>query len=93
MGDHVRESGHRRTRPGAVAGGERIQLRAPPTPDALRKTLETVFTSGEPGGYEIADPPEDGAATLHVIRFGPVVKDDQVVAATLLSLDVTDTVG
>jgi PAS domain S-box-containing protein len=59
----------------------------------FRKTLEKVFTSGEQGGYEIADPPEVGAPTLHIIRFGPVVEDDQVVAATLLSLDVTDTVG
>ncbi len=61
--------------------------------DLFRRTLEGVFTSGQPGGYEIADPPESGDPTLHIIRFGPVEKDGAVVAATLLSLDVTDSVG
>jgi hypothetical protein len=42
----------------------------------FRKTLEKVFTSGEQGGYKIADPPEVGAPTLHIIRFGLVVVDD-----------------
>jgi PAS domain S-box-containing protein len=61
--------------------------------DLFRRTLEHVFTSAQPGGYEIADPPENGDATLHIIRFGPVEKDGAVVAATLLSLDVTDSLG
>jgi PAS domain S-box-containing protein len=61
--------------------------------DLFRRTLEGVFTSAQPGGYEIADSPEEGDATLHIIRFGPVEKDGAVVAATLLSLDVTDSVG
>lgn len=61
--------------------------------DLFRRTLERVFTHGEPNGYEIADSPEDGDTTLHIIRFGPVEKDGRVVAATLLSLDVTDSVG
>jgi len=59
----------------------------------FRRTLEKVFTPGEQGGYEIADQAKVGTPTLHIIRFGPVVEDDQVVAETLLGLDVTDTVG
>lgn len=61
--------------------------------DLFRKTLEGVFTHAEPGGYEIADAPDGGDPTLHIIRFGPVKQDQKVVAATLLSLDVTDSVG
>jgi PAS domain S-box-containing protein len=58
--------------------------------DIFRRTLERVFQTGEPGGYEIAETPEEGDSTLHIIRFGPVEQDGRVVAATLLSLDVTD---
>ena len=61
--------------------------------DLFRRTLEKVITHAEPAGYEIADAPDDGDPTLHIIRFGPVVKDGVVTAATLMSLDVTDTVG
>lgn len=61
--------------------------------DIFRRTLEKVFTHGEPGGYEIADAPDDGDPTLHILRFGPVVQDGVVAAATLMSLDVTDSVG
>ena len=58
--------------------------------DLFRKALEGVFQSGEPGGYEIADTPEGQDAILHIIRFGPIKRDDRVVAATLLSMDVSD---
>ena len=59
--------------------------------DLFRMTLEKVFRTGEPGGYEIADTVGSGDSTLHIIRFGPVKQNGRVVAATLLSLDVTDT--
>ena len=58
--------------------------------DMFRRTLERVFQTGEPGGYEVADTPDDTEPTLHIIRFGPVKQDGRVVAATLLSLDVSD---
>jgi PAS domain S-box-containing protein len=61
--------------------------------DLFRRALEKVFTKAEPAGYEIADAPEDADPTLHIIRFGPVIKDGVVTAATLMSLDVTDSVG
>ena len=61
--------------------------------DLFRRSLEKVFTHAEPTGYEIADAPDDDNPTLHIIRFGPVVKDGVVTAATLMSLDVTDSVG
>ena len=61
--------------------------------DLFRRSLEKVFTRAEPAGYEIADAPDDADATLHIIRFGPVIRDGVVTAATLMSLDVTDSVG
>ena len=61
--------------------------------DLFKKALEGVFTHNEAGGYEIADAPDGSDPTLHIIRLGPVTKDRKVVAATLLSLDVTDSVG
>lgn len=61
--------------------------------DLFKRTLERVFTYGEPAGYEITDAPEGADPMLHIIRFGPVEKDGAVVAATLLNLDVTDSVG
>ena len=58
--------------------------------ELFRNALERVFRTGESTGYEIADAPEEGKPTLHVIRFGPLRENGKVVAATLLSLDVSD---
>jgi hypothetical protein len=61
--------------------------------DLFTRVLDGVFTHNEFGGYEIADASDESDPKLHIIRFGPVMKDRKVVAATLLSLDVTDRVG
>ena len=48
-----------------------------------------MFHTDQPDGYRIAEPAED-ASTLHVIQFGLIWENGQVVAATLLSIDVTE---
>jgi hypothetical protein len=61
--------------------------------DRFKRAPEGVFTHNKLGGYEISDAPDGRDPTLHIIRFGPVTEDRKVVIATLLSLDVTDSVG
>lgn len=53
--------------------------------------LYCYFQSGEHSGYEETDAPPGGTPTLHVLRFGPIKEDGEVVAATLLSLGVSET--
>ena len=58
--------------------------------DLFRTALERAFREGGETGYEIAGSPDDEHTVLHVLRFGPVKKDGQVVETTLLSIDVSD---
>ena len=59
--------------------------------DLFCNALYRDFQSGEPFGYEVTDAPPGGTLTLHVLRFGPIKEDGEVVAATLISLDVSET--
>lgn len=59
--------------------------------DLFRNALYRVFQSGEPSGYEVTDSPPGGTPILHVLRFGAIKEDGEVVAATLLSLDISET--
>ena len=80
--------------PTSVRGTNVYSFVPRPHQDLFRKTLERVFQTGEAGGYEVADTPDGTDPTLHIIRLGPVKQGGGwVVAATLLSLDVTDSVS
>ncbi|MEX2431183.1 MAG: PAS domain-containing protein [Dehalococcoidia bacterium] len=52
--------------------------------------LDRVFRTGQPTGYQVADTAPVTGPTLHVLRFGPVIRDGQVTAVTLLTVDVSD---
>jgi PAS domain S-box-containing protein len=58
--------------------------------DTLRKPLERVFESGEIHSYEIAGVGPFGRTSWYFSRIGPVVRDGKVVAATLITTDITE---
>ena len=63
----------------------------PPEQHALiASALDRVFVTGEPDSYEMQGQLPDGEIAWYVGRLNPVVHDGVVVAATLLSIDVTD---
>ena len=55
-----------------------------------RETLERVFRSGEAGGYETIGPGPAGRVSWYKTRIGPVMRGEQVVAATLIATDITE---
>ena len=56
----------------------------------VRKTIERVFESGEPGSYEITGLGPGGSISWYNTQVGPIKRDGQVVAVTLITLDITE---
>lgn len=58
--------------------------------DALRKRLGRVFDSGQGHTFEMAGPGPFGRASWYFSRIGPIVRDGTVVAAVLITTDITE---
>ncbi len=58
--------------------------------DTQRRALERVFETGEPQSYEIAGAGPHGGTSWYFSRIGPVARGDKVVAAILITTDVTE---
>jgi PAS domain S-box-containing protein len=59
--------------------------------DIMRKSIEKVFKTGEPGSYEILGLGPGGPnSAWYETLLGPVIRDGRVVAVTLISTDITE---
>jgi PAS domain S-box-containing protein len=58
--------------------------------DTIRVAQERVFETGEPQSYEIAGTGPAGATSWYFSRIGPIVQDGTVVAAVLVTTDITE---
>jgi len=57
----------------------------------MRKAIEHVFQTGLPIGYDILGAGRDGPASAwYMTQLGPIVKDGQVAAVTMVSTDITE---
>lgn len=57
--------------------------------ERLRQSVERVFSTGEATGLDLEGPGTDGALGWYSTRIGPVIQDGQVVAATIITTDIT----
>jgi two-component system CheB/CheR fusion protein len=58
--------------------------------ERLRAVLEDVLSTGRAGGLDLESRGPDGQSSLYSCRVGPVERDGQVVAATLIATDITE---
>ncbi|MEE8518966.1 MAG: PAS domain S-box protein, partial [Dehalococcoidia bacterium] len=56
----------------------------------LSSALDQVFVTGEPSSYEVKGTLPDGGTGWYAGQVNPVKKDGEVIAATLVSFDVTE---
>jgi diguanylate cyclase (GGDEF)-like protein/PAS domain S-box-containing protein/putative nucleotidyltransferase with HDIG domain len=57
--------------------------------DTVRKSIDQVFQTGEVGTYEVMGTGPGGRASWYETQFGPIKHDGQVVAATLITTDIS----
>jgi PAS domain S-box-containing protein len=58
--------------------------------NAVRESIEHVFTTGEPVKYRIRGVGPEGTMSWYETNVSPVKSGDEVVAATLIVTDITD---
>ena len=73
----------------AVIGTTLYDYVPPQYHDGLRSTLERVFRTGEAGSLDLEGAGPDGTIAWYSARIGPVEREAQVVAATVITSDIT----
>lgn len=58
--------------------------------DMVRNTLRKVFETGNPGSYEMQGAGPFGSISWYETQVGSIKRDERVVAATLITSDVTE---
>jgi diguanylate cyclase (GGDEF)-like protein/PAS domain S-box-containing protein/putative nucleotidyltransferase with HDIG domain len=58
--------------------------------DVVRKSIEQVFQTGKVGSYQVMGAGPRGRPSWYETQFGPIKHDGQVVAATLITTDITE---
>ncbi len=58
--------------------------------DVVRQTIRQVFQTGRPGSYEIRGTGSRGGVSWYETQVGPIRRDEQVVAAILITADTTE---
>jgi len=58
--------------------------------ETMRRSIERVFETGEPGAYEVVGVGVHGDECQYESRVGPIMHDGEVVAVNLISTDVTE---
>ena len=74
----------------AVIGTSIYDYILPEYHDVVRMTIKRVFETREHGSYEIAGLGPDRSISWYETQVGPIEHDGQVVAVTLISLDITE---
>lgn len=76
--------------PAMVVGRPVYDFLQPEYHDVARKSLQQVFQTGEPASYECSGAGPEGTVSEYVTDVGPVILDGKIIAATLISRDLTD---
>jgi PAS domain S-box-containing protein len=77
--------------PGDTIGTKVWDYVPPDHHSVMRKAIEHVFQTGLPIGYEILGAGLEGPASAwYMTQLGPILKDGQVVAVTMVSTDITE---
>ncbi len=58
--------------------------------NSVRETIEHVFRAGEPGSFEVKGTGRQGSVAWYQIQVSPIKQDDQVIAVTLITTDLTE---
>ncbi len=56
----------------------------------MRESIEHVFKTGQNTGYEIAGVGPDGNTSWYTAKLGPIERNGQVVAVTIMPMDITE---
>ena len=56
----------------------------------VRKNIEYVFKTGRTGSYETQGQAPGGSISWYMTHVGPVIREGKVIAATLISTDITE---
>jgi PAS domain S-box-containing protein len=56
----------------------------------MKETIEEAFLTGKPGNYEINGSGPEGRLSWYMTQVGPVKFNDQIVAAALITIDITE---
>ncbi|HLB26770.1 MAG TPA: PAS domain S-box protein, partial [Dehalococcoidia bacterium] len=56
---------------------------------AMRTAFVRLFETGEPQSYEVAGDGPSGSTSWYTSRLGPITRDGEVVAATIIASDIT----
>jgi PAS domain S-box-containing protein len=76
--------------PATVLGRPFYDFLQPQYHAVARKCLEHVFQTGEGTSYESVGAGSEGSVSDYVTDVGPVIVDGEIIAATLISRDITD---
>ncbi len=76
--------------PEEVIGGKINDFEDPEYHEHSRHAIEHVFRFGESGAYQARGLGPDGNTAWYEIHYGPIKRDDQVVAATFISTEITE---
>ncbi|MGD2279007.1 MAG: PAS domain S-box protein [Candidatus Omnitrophota bacterium] len=72
-----------------VIGSDHIEYVHPEFRNLVRKTIESVFQTGEPASYETKGAGPRGSASWYEAHVGPIKQGDRIVAVTVLLNDIT----
>src|SRR5205085_6084000 len=73
-----------------VLGRQVYEYIPPEFAERVRTALERVFRDGRSVSYETLAPGPNGTRAWYSSRVGPVILDGRVVAATIISTDITE---
>ncbi len=73
----------------SVVGTSVYEYTPPQQHDELRKRLQRVFEKGQAHSFEMGGPGAFGRPSWYFSRIGPIVRDGRVVAAALITTDIT----
>jgi len=73
-----------------VVGTNVVRYAAPGHGPALRAAIDRVFLTGEPEGLELEGTGPDGRSAWYASRIGPVQRDAEVIAVTIVTTDITE---
>lgn len=73
-----------------MVGRKATDFASPESIELVRESIETVFRDGKPVAFEAPYAGAGGARKWYAARVGPVVLDGRVVAATIISSDITE---
>jgi PAS domain S-box-containing protein len=73
-----------------AVGKHHLDYVEPEYREVVEKIINNVFQKGEAGTYEIRGTGPRGSVSWYEAQVGPIRRDDEVVAATIITTDITE---